>query len=257
MARQVLAELEAEERLQEFIRKENGSTNSHPVLPADDAVTFDWFVAERYLPMRQGQWRFATAQKTTFEINRYTRAVNRPTMTSGQIIQLISAIKDPHDLCLMSIGLLCATRTSETLGLQWKSYAGDRLIVCGTAYEGRLYKGKVKTDDSRDSIPVPEAIRPVIEAWRKVCKDASPEALMFSTTGRKGGRVPRQAKNFLKWRIHPDRRQAWNSQRARNIPSDATHVGNGSATARYDERRPTNTAACEPKNSKVQHTMIL
>lgn len=260
---------EAEERLQKFIRKENGSTNSHPVLPADDAVTFDWFVAERYLPMRQGQWRVATAQKTTFEINKYlgdqfrsmplrkigtfeiqmllnnlaqkysesivkhayvnirsimrtaqklffidanpsedakmpeTRAVNRPTMTAEQIIKLIDAIKDPHDLCLMSIGLFCATRTSETLGLQWKSYAGDMLIIHSTAYEGRLYTGKVKTVESRDSIPIPEAIRVVIEDWRKVCKDTSPEALMFPTTGRKGWRVPRQAKNFLKWRIHP------------------------------------------------------
>lgn len=260
---------EAEEKLREFIRKENCSANSHPVLPADDTVTFDWFVAERYLPMRQGQWRPATTQKTTFEINKYiverfrgmpmrkigtfeiqmllnqlakkysesivkhayvnirsimrtaqklcfiptnpgedtkmpeTKAVHRPTMTAEQIMRLIDAIEDPHDLCLLSIGLFCATRTSETLGLQWKSYAGDRLIIHSTAYEGRLYNGKVKTEESRNSIPIPEAIRPVIEAWRKVCKDTSPEALMFSTSGRKGKKVPRHPKNFLKWRIHP------------------------------------------------------
>jgi hypothetical protein len=66
-----------------------------------------------------------------------------------------------------------------------------------------LYTGKVKTDESRNSIPIPEAIRPVIEAWRKVCKDTSPEALMFSTSGRKRKKVPRQPKNFLTWRIHP------------------------------------------------------
>jgi len=48
-------------------------------------------------------------------------------MTAGQIIQLVNAIEEPHDLCLMSIGLFCATRTSEAFGLQWKSYAGDRL----------------------------------------------------------------------------------------------------------------------------------
>jgi hypothetical protein len=38
---------------------------------------------------------------------------------------------------------------------------------------------------------------------RDQCEDTSPEALMFPTTGRKGEKVPRQAKNFLKWRIHP------------------------------------------------------
>jgi integrase len=57
-----------------------------------------------------------------------TREVNRPTITAEQIIELIDAIEDPHDLCLMSIGLFCATRTSETFGLQWKSYAGDKLV---------------------------------------------------------------------------------------------------------------------------------
>src|SRR5438067_9312687 len=107
--------------------------------------------------------------------------------TAEQIVKLIDAIQDPHDLCLMSIGLFCATRTSEILGLQWKSYAGDRLIIHSTAYEGRLYKGKLKTEDSRDAIPVPESIRSIIEAWRRVCKDTSPEALMFPTRGRKGG----------------------------------------------------------------------
>jgi integrase len=268
-AKSELRKWEAEKKLQEFIRRENGDRKSAPISQADDTVTFDWFVAERYLPMRRGQWRPATRQKTEFEINKYlverfkgaplrkigafeiqmllnelalkysesivkhayvnirsimrsaqklsfitanpsedarmpeTKAVSRPTMTAKQIIKLIDAIEDPHDLCLMSIGLFCATRTSETLGLQWKSYAGDRLVIHSTAYEGRLYEGKLKTDDSRDAIPIPEDIRPAIEAWRQACDDNSPEALMFPTEGRNGGKVPRQARNFLKWRIFP------------------------------------------------------
>ena len=44
-----------------------------------------------------------------------TRAVERPTMTPEQINSLIGAIEDPHDLCLMCIGLFCATRTSRYL----------------------------------------------------------------------------------------------------------------------------------------------
>jgi hypothetical protein len=47
-----------------------------------------------------------------------TRPIERPTMTPEQINLLIEAIEDPHDLCLMCIGLFCATRTSETFGLQ-------------------------------------------------------------------------------------------------------------------------------------------
>jgi integrase len=199
-----LPKWEAEETLQALIQKENGRGSGTPILPADDNVTFEWFVTERYLPMRQGQWRPATAKKTQFEVKKYlierfrsmplrtigpfeiqmllndlarkysesivkhayvnirsimrtaqklsfiptnpsedtkmpeTKAVSRPTETAEQIITLIDAIEDPHDLCLMSIGLFCATRTSETLGLQWKSYASDRLFIHSTAYEGRL-----------------------------------------------------------------------------------------------------------------------
>jgi integrase len=83
------------------------------------------------------------------------------------------------------------------------------LIIHGTAYEGRLYEGKVKTEASRDAIPIPADIRPIIESWRQLCPDTSAEALMFPTydrnsrSGVRGRSVPRQAKNFLKWRIWP------------------------------------------------------
>jgi len=50
-----------------------------------------------------------------------TRPIERPTMTPEQINSLIGAIDDPHDLCLMCIGLFFATRTSETFGLERKS----------------------------------------------------------------------------------------------------------------------------------------
>jgi len=262
---------EAEKKLQEIIQRENGvgkdGATSAP--RSDNSVTFEWFVTERYLPMRRGQWRQATKDKTEFEIRRYlvlrfkdmplnkigtfeiqmmlndlaqgfsesivkhayanirsitrmakklkfivddpggdtrmpeTKAVCRPTMTPGQIIQLIDSIDNPHDLCLMSIGLFCATRTSETFGLQWKSYAGDRLIIQSTAYEGSLFPGKVKTNASWNAVPIPDDIRPIIDAWRQECTDISPDALMFPTCGRDGCQVPRRAKNFLKWRIHP------------------------------------------------------
>ena len=100
-------------------------------------------------------------------------------MTSEQINSLIGATEDPHDLCLMCIGLFCATRTSETFGLQWKSYLEDRLIIHSTAYEGELYRGRVKTDASRSAVPIPDDIIPIVEAWRRACPDSSDEALMF------------------------------------------------------------------------------
>src|ERR1700679_2161693 len=76
----------------------------------------------------------------------------------------------------------------------------------GTAYEGRFYKERLKTQASRAPIPASEQVRPVIEAWRRICKDSSPEALMFPTFGRgerTGQAVPRDGKNFLRCRIRP------------------------------------------------------
>jgi integrase len=268
-----LRKYQAEEKLQAIIRGENGKTGTEvTILKADDSVTFDWFVKEKYLPIRRGRWRPATRAKTEHEIKKYlvekfknvplrdvglfelqtqlndlasrycesvvkhtfvnmrsimrlaqrlkfiaenpsdetrmpaTRPVARPTITPEQINSLIQAIEDPHDLCLMCIGLFCATRTSETFGLQWKSYLGDRLTIRGTAYEGKLYREQVKTGASRNAIPVPKDIIPVVEAWKKVCTDTSPDSLMFPTYGagvNKGKQVPRRAKNFLNWRIHP------------------------------------------------------
>jgi integrase len=267
-----LRKWEAEQKLQTILQEENGKSIAGFVSKADDSVTFGWFVKEKYIPLRRGQWRPATKQKTEFEIDKYlvenfktvpirdlglfelqvrlnklaesysdsivrhafvnirsimrlarklkfvgedpaeelkmpqTKEVKRPTMTAEQIVKLIDAIRDIHDLCLMSVALFCATRTSETLGLTWRSYAGDKLIPLNTAFEGTLYEGRLKTRESRNAIPIPEDVIPIIEAWRLVSKDTSPDALMFPTFGR-GLRtrqaVPRQGKNFLKWRIHP------------------------------------------------------
>ena len=56
-----LRKWEAERKLQEIILKENGNGNVAHLVSGDDTVTFGWFVAERYLPMRRGQWRPAWA----------------------------------------------------------------------------------------------------------------------------------------------------------------------------------------------------
>ena len=114
---------------------------------------------------------------------------------------------------------------------------GDRIIIETTAYEGRLY-ARVKTEASRSAVPVPEDIRPFIEAWKRSCPDTSPEALMFPTFGRgerTGKRVPRHAKNFLKWRIYPITDKLGNPTKAGHVSGDAADAGNRSTRARHHE----------------------
>jgi integrase len=135
-----------------------------------------------------------------------TKQTEKPVMSREQILALLGAIEDVHDLCLLHIGIFCGPRASEVLGLQWKSWTGETLMPYGTAYDGQFYPGRFKTKLSKAPIPVPELVRPVIEAWRRICCDSSPEALMFPTFGRgkrKGQAVPRSSRNFLEWRIRP------------------------------------------------------
>lgn len=133
-------------------------------------------------------------------------SADKPVMTREQILALLGAIEDMHDLCLMYVAIFCGPRASEVLGFQWKSWTGSSLMPYGTAYEGKFYRGRLKTKASKAPIPVSEQVRPVIEAWRRICKDSSPEALMFPTFGRGeriGQAVPRDGRNFLRCRIRP------------------------------------------------------
>jgi integrase len=263
----------AEQLLRELILKECNGAGPVPTLPPDDSLTFRWFVHERYIPMRQGQWSPAYRKTNTYHLEHYlvaqfgdiplrkldafgiqvwlngmadkdysqavvrhcftnlraithmakkqkylaedpgedvtmpqTKPVEKPVMTREQILALLGAVEDVHDLCLLHIGIFCGPRASEVMGLQWKSWTGEALMPHGTAYEGQFYAGRFKTRQSQAPIPVPNQVRPVIEAWRSICNDSSPEALMFPTFGRgerKGQAVPRWSKNFLKWRIRP------------------------------------------------------
>jgi len=263
----------AEQLLRELILKECNGVGPVPTLPPDDSLTFRWFVHERYIPMRQGQWSPAYRKTNTYHLEHYlvaqfgdiplrkldtfgiqvwlngmadkdysqavvrhcftnlraithmakkqkylaedpgedvtmpqTKPVEKPVMTREQILALLGAVEDVHDLCLLHIGIFCGPRASEVMGLQWKSWTGEALMPHGTAYEGQFYAGRFKTRQSQAPIPVPDQVRPVIEAWRSICNNSSPEALMFPTFGRgerKGQAVPRWGKNFLKWRIRP------------------------------------------------------
>lgn len=62
---------------------------------------------------------------------------------------------------------------------------GSTLVPHGTALEGRLYPGWGKNRSSRAPIGVPEQVRSVIEAWKKLSPNSSPDALMFPTFGRR------------------------------------------------------------------------
>ena len=62
----------AEEMLHALILQDTGvPAKTSPGIVPDETVTFQWFVAERYLPMREGTWSPAYRKINTFEIKHY------------------------------------------------------------------------------------------------------------------------------------------------------------------------------------------
>jgi integrase len=197
-----------------------------------------------------------------------TKSAEKPVMLREQILSLLEAITDLHDLCLLYIGIFCGPRSSEVFGFQWASWNGESLLPLGTAYEGQLYEGRTKTKQSKAPIHVPEQVRLVIEAWRGICPDVSPKALMFPTFGRgerKGQAVPRWGKNFLKWRIRPiaqklgipDRLVTFQVMR-RTLGTDMQHHGTLKDTQgilRHASIRTTGDIYVQPIDASVQRAV--
>lgn len=90
-------------------------------------------------------------------------------------------------------------------GLTWGCNQGDNLAIKHTAFERQLQPNKVKTSDSRALVPIPDLVRPYIQSWHVACDDSTPDALMFSTNGkrsRKGQKVRFDSTNLLDRRIY-------------------------------------------------------
>jgi hypothetical protein len=80
-------------------------------------------------------------------------------------------------------------------------------------------------------------VRPVTEAWRKLSKDSSPDALMFPTFGR--GERKRAGGSALGKELppvaHPSGcQEAGYSGPSRHLPGDAPDAGDGYAVGLYD-----------------------
>jgi hypothetical protein len=118
---------------------------------------------------------------------------------------------------------------AEAEGYKVEGFAPtSRAVVYDTAYEGKLYEGKVKTEDSRARIPIPQRVRPYIEAWRQACPDTSPDGLMFPTKGHlgnKGNAVPFRAKNFFQMEGMAHHGCSRHSPEALYVPSLPSHIG--------------------------------
>lgn len=117
------------------------------------------------------------------------RAPEQPILTEGQLIGLIDGVADKRDRAILLVGTFCAMRTSEVFGMPWGNLFEDGvsayLMIDQIAYRGKRYK-RTKNNASKARVPVGAKTLEAIRAWRTVCKDVSPDALMFPSTNRNG-----------------------------------------------------------------------
>jgi len=52
-----------------------------------------------------------------------TMPVGKPVIAREQILALLGAVEDLHDLCLLYVGIFCGPRASEVFGLQSNAQA--------------------------------------------------------------------------------------------------------------------------------------
>ena len=264
-----MTKIEAREKLKEIIQKTNETTI---VLATENKVaTMDWFVKNRFLPLRRGSWVPATRHSSESEIRLYvvskfgerpleqitkfdiqlwlndlalkfsdsivrhclshiksifseavdqgfivadptkklikpkTRSVDKIVVSPALVRVFLDSIDDPMVKAIYYIGTFCGFRTSEVLGLKWKSYYGNELRVESTTWSGMLFENRTKTESSKARVFLPPALQDIIEGWRAVCPDSSLDALMFPTASKKDPRkaVPFDDGNFINWKVLP------------------------------------------------------
>ncbi|MEO8737810.1 MAG: hypothetical protein ABI380_14870 [Edaphobacter sp.] len=82
-----------------------------------------------------------------------TDPVAKPVMAREQILALLGAIEDAHDLCLMFIGVFCGPRASEALGLQWKCWTGEALMPSWDGLRGAVLQRTAQDEGQQGSHP--------------------------------------------------------------------------------------------------------
>lgn len=82
----------------------------------------------------------------------------------------VVASRDARELARAHVALLCGLRQGEALALRWEDVTGETIHVGWTAtrIDSKLTRTLPKTKRSVRTIPIPEAAKHSLAAWRKV-----------------------------------------------------------------------------------------
>lgn len=131
-------------------------------------------------------------------VNPETKDSEKPVMQKIDSRRLLDSLP-PRDRLIAAIAAFCAMRPGEIFGLRWSSWRGDHFHVEGTAWRGKLRRGKAKTKGSKAPIVIPDILMPMLAEWRAANANAAEDALIFPS--KKG--TPMRPENWLRRRIKP------------------------------------------------------
>lgn len=131
-------------------------------------------------------------------VNPETKEPLKPVLPKADAAKLIGAL-ELRDRLLVMIAAFCAMRPGEIFGLRWSSWRGDAFQIEGTAWRGTFRPGKAKTKGSKAPVVIPDAVMPLLNAWRESNRAAGPDALIFPS----GKGTPMRPENWLRRRVKP------------------------------------------------------
>ena len=160
------------------------------------SVTFEWFVRNRYRPLREGDWRPETAKEKTAQIEidlvkdptrklripKNLRPKDRQVLTWDQLRSIL-AMATRMDRLLLMLDMTDALRPSELLALRWMSFDNaNTLSLTETVYRRKL-RPFGKTVKSLGNVHLPDGLADEFRQWKLECPDSSPEAFIFANAG--------------------------------------------------------------------------
>jgi integrase len=117
-------------------------------------------------------WELIPAQRNPLSLvevrGNGKRPRRRPILTPAQFQQLCALLQYPFRT-MVTVAMYLGLRVSEILALKWTDFdfeAGTLMVTRGTVH-GRI--GRVKTDYSKDEMPLDPAFARVLLAWREQC----------------------------------------------------------------------------------------
>jgi integrase len=115
--------------------------------------------------------------------------------TPADAARVIEAAQQPWK-SLYAIAAMCGLRPGEALALTWDDIAEGQIHIRRSSCFGKLIS--TKTKGSASTVPLPEALRAIIDEYRKVWKPNA-EHLLFAT---RSGR-PHTTNKVAEYRLYP------------------------------------------------------